>query len=76
MTDIEGREINVGDEVYCAFHNAQLTRIRIVKETDRTIHYQWQLKEDSKWANHKKGDWSIKTYLNKSSHSFKNMLKC
>ena len=77
ILDIEGKEINVGDEVYCAFNNATMWKIRILKETDKSIHYKCQYKSDS-WlpVGKKAGDWTEhKTYMHKTSHSFKNMLK-
>lgn len=74
ITDINGVEINVGDEVYCSLSN-KIYKIKIVKEMPGTIHYLWQHKVDSKYSNKKAGDWSNKTYMYKSSNSFKNMLK-
>lgn len=76
MLDLEGNELEVGDECWVAFSNSQLLKIKIVKESDKTIHYMWQIKQDSTWSKKKKGDWSNKTYMLKSSQSFKNMLKC
>lgn len=75
-TDIEGNEINVGDECWVSFANCQLYKIKIVKDTVATIHYLTQWKVDSKWNSRKKGDWSDKTYMHKTSNSFRNMLKC
>ena len=75
MTDINGVEINVGDEVYAALSN-RIYKIKIVKETPTTIHYHWQMKI-SNWIPKGKqvGDWSSKTFMLKNSNSFKNMLK-
>lgn len=76
VLDINGVEINVGDEVYCAFVST-MWKIRIVKETAKTIQYETQYKKDTKWIprNKQVGDWSSKSFMYKSSNSFKNMLK-
>lgn len=72
-TDINGVEINIGDEVYACIGANIIRKIQILKETEVTIHYKYQLTKD--WWGQKKGDWTNKTYMYKTSRSFKNMLK-
>lgn len=67
ILDIEGKEINVGDECYIPWSNT-IARIKIVKETNKTIYYKWKRVEDADW-------FKYKTSSRKSSNPAKNLIK-
>lgn len=67
IVDIEGKEINVGDECYIPW-SSQLAHIKITKETPKSITYKWKYPGELDWAKYE-------SYSRKSSISVKNLIK-
>lgn len=67
IVDIEGKEINVGDECYMPA-KSMLVRIKVTGETSKTIKYKWKSIKTNDWHT-----WD--TYMYKSSNAALHLLK-
>lgn len=67
IKDIEGRDINVGDECYIPWDSV-LVHIKITKETPKAFYYNWKQRDEVDWRK-----WE--TYSRKSAKAAKNLIK-